>query len=73
MKNLLDRARGMTRSQRRVAAAALVALLILCPSLPTVVVSLAAAVAVWGSAQQVLVGMALGVVGLLRHQKAGGQ
>jgi hypothetical protein len=67
---LIGRARTATRTQRRIALAVLVGLLLLVPALPTVVVVPAATVAVWVSAQPLLVGMALGAY-LLHRRKAG--
>lgn len=71
MNNLLTRARATTRTQRRVALAALVGLLLLVPALPAVVMVPAATVAVWASAQPLLVGMALGAYALHRRRKVG--
>lgn len=70
MTNILERARSTTRAQRRMAAAALVVLLLVAPALPTAVMVVVGAVAVWISAQPLLVGIALGAVGLHRHRKA---
>jgi len=52
--------RGLSTIQRRIAFAALIGLLLLVPSLPHLVLLVAAAVAVWAGAQPLLVGMALG-------------
>jgi hypothetical protein len=68
--SLLKTLRGLTRTQRRAALAALVVLCLLVPALPHVVVLVAAAVAVWAAAQPLLVGMALGAYGV-RRRKAG--
>ena len=69
MKKLLVAVRGLTAVQRRIAFAALIGLLLLVPSLPHLVVLLAAAVAVWAGTQPLLVGMALGAYA--RRRKAG--
>jgi hypothetical protein len=71
MKNLLDKAQTATRAQRRIALALLVGVLLLAPSLPAALMVVVAAVAVWASAQPLLVGIVLGAVGLHRHRKAG--
>lgn len=72
LSSLVTAARGTTRAQRWVALAALVGLLLLVPSLPAVLMIPVVAVAVWVSAQPLLVGMVLGAVALHRHRKAGG-
>jgi hypothetical protein len=69
VKDLLNRARNLNRGQRRMAAAALVGLLLLVPALPVAVAVVAATVAVWAAAQPLLVGIALGAVGWHRHRK----
>jgi membrane associated rhomboid family serine protease len=69
--SLMEKARKPTRAQRRAALVALVGLLLLVPALPAVVMVPAAMVAVWASAQPLLVGMVLGAYVLHRRRKAG--
>lgn len=71
MKDFLTRARSLTPVQRRMAAAALVGLLLLVPALPVAVTVVVSTLAVWAAAQPLLVGIALGAVGLHRHRKVG--
>jgi hypothetical protein len=65
---MLVRARSLTAAQRRIAAVAVVAVLVIAPALPVSVMVVIAAVAVWASAQPVLVGIVLGAVGLHRYR-----
>jgi hypothetical protein len=71
VKKLMEAARAATRTQRRIAVAALVGLLLLVPSLPAVVMVPAAAVATWAAAQPLLVGMGLGAF-VLHRRRIGG-
>ena len=68
---LIDAARKTTRTQRRIALAALVGLLLLAPALPVAVAVVVTTVTVWAAAQPLLVGMGLGAYALHRRRKVG--
>ncbi|MFJ4412580.1 hypothetical protein [Streptomyces sp. NPDC088910] len=70
MTELLSRARAATPTQRRIALALLVGLLLLVPALPVAVAVVLTTATVWAAAQPLLVGMGLGAYVLHRRRKA---
>jgi hypothetical protein len=64
----MKKLKNLTRTQRRAGLVLLVALMLLAPALPHMVVLVAATVAVWAATQPLLVGLALGAYGEHRRK-----